>query len=380
MLGSRKAIIGLLLLASSSCSMGPAISELTATLTSTPEDARETSTTTPPHRTTATPSPSPFAGTREGGSLWVHLAGTTRYLVIDMTTGSARNVTHPAGCDPGALPGGTRLVCAGPDTNVSLYDLLSGSSERLAFESQDWVVQSPDGRALLSLGLPRSEEDQRPSFHVYDLDRGQEEIWIPDIAYDDLWNGPVLSIGGQRLAFIAHTPDGGRVFELPTGSVEPSEVGLPVPMPGGALAWSPAGLTLAYGALDYVSEIGLTPSSIYVVNVETAQVTRLAEAPDGGLYDAGFEWSPDGSMIAAGSSPSICVIEVQSATQRCEQIAGDSVPFKRPTWSPGGGYLATVTGEAWWIRDAALVLIDVETLRPTTILRLSEGVDALFWR
>jgi hypothetical protein len=42
--------------------------------------------------------------------------------------------------------------------------------------------------------------------------------------------------------------------------------------------------------------------------------------------------------------------------------------------------LATVIGEAWWMRGATLVVIDEETLSPIPVLQLAEGVDAVFWR
>jgi hypothetical protein len=133
--------------------------------------------------------------------------------------------------------------------------------------------------------------------------------------------------------------------------------------------------------LGYVPEIEMPPRFIYVIDTETGEVEMVSEAPDGGVYDEwGFGWSLDGSLIDAASWRSVCVIEVATGMQRCEQIVSDRVLFRDPVWSPSGRHLATVIGGAWWMHEAALVIIDVNTLSPIPVLQLAEGVDAVFWR
>jgi hypothetical protein len=299
-----------------------------------------------------------------------------------MVRGSARRVTHPARCDPTPLPRRTQLLCAGPEDEVYLYDLLSGEIEQLPIGRQQVVSISPDGRSFLLQDVTGTEVNRRATFRVYYWAEGREVGWGPEVPYDRVWGGPVLSIGGERVAYIVGTSSGGStLLEVHESSNEPAEISLPDPMPGGGLAWSPVDSRLAYGALGYVPEIEMPPRFIYVVDSETGQVDMVSEAPGGGVYDEWrIGWSPDGSMIDATSWPSVCVIEVETGIQRCEQIVSERVLFRDPVWSPSGRYLATVIGEAWWMRGATLVVIDEETLSPIPVLQLAEGVDAVFWR
>jgi Tol biopolymer transport system component len=299
-----------------------------------------------------------------------------------MVSGSARHVIHPAGCDLIPLARRTQLLCAGPEDEAYLYDLLSGEIEQLPLKRQQVVSGSPDGDAFLLRDLSGTEGERRATFRVYYWAEGREVSWAPGVPFDRVWAGPVLSTGGQRVAFIAGTSSGvSTLYEMHESSNQPAQISLPDPMPGGGLAWSPVDARLAYGALGYVPDIEMPPRFIYVIDTETGEVEMVSEAPDGGVYDEwGFGWSPDGSMIDATSSRSVCVIEVETGMQRCEQIVSDRVLFRDPVWSPSGRHLVTVIGRAWWMHEATLVIIDVNTLSPIPIREFAEGVDALFWR
>jgi len=313
------------------------------------------------------------------GSLWVHLAGRQEFAVVDMETGSLSRQTHPFGCGSWALPGQTRLLCVGENEAIYLYDMDTGSREPPSGEAGLLVSASPDGTAFLTMTLTTAEGVRRATLRVYDLLLGTGLQLAPQVAYDELWNWPVLSAGGQHVAFVARRTDGGSgLYEMHGGSREPVEIGLPYPIPGGGLAWSPTAQTLAYGAMSYVPEIGLDPDLIYLVGLDSGQSRRLAEAPDGGVYEGGFRWSPDGSMIEAVSGSQICVITVETAIRRCGRVLVDQ-SFMLPVWSPDEKYLATVTGW-WWMGASSLVVIDVDTFEVTVVLQLNEAVDGLLWR
>jgi hypothetical protein len=319
---------------------------------------------------------------REGASLWVHLANSYEYLVIDMATGSVGRITHPVNCDPWPIPFTSNLVCEDDGGHVYLQDLVSNDTERLPFEAHDAVSSSRDGTFLLSVELSRREGDLHATYRVYDLIDGEEVTWAPQVPIWSWFGPPVLSVAGRRLAFIGSTPQSGSaVFELPMGSSQPLEIGPRTPMPGGGLAWSPVDMRLAYGAVDYVPEIALPPSMILVLDTESNTVTRTFHAPGDGVYNEnGFEWSEDGSMIVATSRSMVCVIVVEAASQNCEKVVGDRRSFRMPVWSPQGSYLATAVGEAWWSDTADIALIDVSTLSIIPVLQIAQGTDIMFWQ
>jgi Tol biopolymer transport system component len=147
---------------------------------------------------------------------------------------------------------------------------------------------------------------------------------------------PTWSPAGSRIAFNANYKGFGGVYTISTAEPEAgvTEVIDAEGIGGGEPTWSPDGTRIAFaGGKPFTSEVG-----IYVSPADGTSGPQLI----GGFnseeqYPA---WSPDGGLLAFGRGPSTWIsAPVQSATPH-ELMNGLGL---KPSWSPDGTRIATVT-------------------------------------
>lgn len=120
------------------------------------------------------------------------------------------------------------------------------------------------------------------------------------------------------------------------------------------VTWSPGGGRLVTGALDKVKlRDGSLRTSIFTVDPRTGAMRRIrASTPaTGNLVDPA--WSPDGRLIATGSSAERLYL-MRSDGTHLRRLGSSAVSGRNPAWSPDGRRVAALDmgGSVWWIARA----------------------------
>src|SRR5262249_26672949 len=169
-------------------------------------------------------------------------------------------------------------------------------------------------------------------------------------------NSPAWSPDGRLLAFASDRTEHRQIYLIdPTGGeAEPLTTGDDSP---GAFRWSPDGKTLAYTLTDPAPDTLKTRekqygqfevideqdrmSHLYVLDIATHKTRQLTK---GQFTVGGFNWSPDGTMIAFdhringdnanSGTADISIVTVSDGNVRA--LVTQPGPDANPVWSPDG--------------------------------------------
>ncbi len=301
-------------------------------------------------------------------------------VLIEARTGETREVVlggpHLKG--PWALSCDGRLLAGGE--NLQLWDMTTGKpyGQPLREASRDtrsrtrWLTFTPNGRWLLE----RTDRE----FRQWDL--GTRQVKGTPIAQGDIFQDPVLSRDGMRLAVRVGRFYGAAIQLYSPDTGEP--VGRPFEQPGperiDAMTLTPDGLTMAVGTGDSVklwdtltaSLIGapITPgvravdSPGCIAFSDDAQWLALARGRQIRVLRIGspitFAWpanqwpeattvrfSPQNRLLLVGPGPDAMIRFLHPATAEPDSPSWSmpaSQPCRNAVFSPDGELLATVSG------------------------------------
>jgi hypothetical protein len=220
-----------------------------------------------------------------------------------------------------------------PRNNISTVNLDGSDRRDLTFEGNArHPVWSPDGTKIAFTHFNTATANQDSDIFVMDADGNNQKrltnaqhadaaTWSPDgsrIAF----HGITMGLLGRNLLYIMDADGTNQriICSLGNGSW--------------SLAWSPDGSKLAASG---------TFDSVFLVNVDDGNMTRITEPPGGGPYDTYPAWSPDGSKIAFTRwtdcdfndcyTPRLWVVSADGSNP---QMLNDYFPGYEPAWSPDG--------------------------------------------
>jgi WD40 repeat protein len=194
---------------------------------------------------------------------------------------------------------------------------------------------------------------------VFDVTTGKERLRVPASGNAVAW-----SPDGQRLAFGAEwTTGAGQTVEVWKLAGEPPVVRFSeVPPPLEALAWSPDGTRLAGAGKE---------KAIHLWDVATGQERGQLQGRGNILAAA---WSPDGRLATTSTDGSVSIWDV-SRTEEVLTLRGHTGPVYAAAWNPDGRRLATAcedeTVRVWDTTEQP----EARTLRSDSLT----GLVALSW-
>jgi Tol biopolymer transport system component len=184
---------------------------------------------------------------------------------------------------------------------------------------------------------------------------------------------PRWSPDGNFLAFLAPGASNNDLYVLPTNGgalyrpfdTARASVFLP--------RWSPnSDKILYYSAVGFVS-------GLFVGDVATGEVTRIARLRPADEIETGADWSPDGAHIAYNAYcdevPGVVIYTLASQTTRCWQPTAGTWLRSRPVWSPDGKSIAIAISLA--TSQLSLWRLDI-TSGQSTSYPLTSGAGIIF--
>jgi WD40 repeat protein len=342
-------------------------------------------TVTPLPTLTPAPTATPLlvASRMEKGLLLIWDDRVKQYEVLDLNTGNPpRTIQWNSECEWDLLPRATTTVCEHRSGRRYLFDILKGTIQDLPVWNAKLTGWDPNGRFLV---FTQGAEDDLDIF-TYDIttnvthtltlhiDQQEQAHWL---------TRPALSADGQVLIVVGGTSDhpSPSVFEIAKRGSEFRQIGLTEPPATWDVAWSPTAHQFVYGATDIKQEIGPSPNYLYLVDMPTAKVRRLAKSTDPLFFwSSSLSWSPTGKYIAVGlsdllfeSKPQACVIDITTEEEMCL----DSLPSSGglfSVWSPSGEHIAFVD------LDRKLTISEPDGTGAVQLLENIPSDFLLFWR
>ena len=253
-------------------------------------------------------------------------------------------------------PDGTRLVCAGRDHTVRVWDatpLGDAVDEEVLTLRHDGGVRSvafcPDGKCLASAG----EDDM---VRIWDLPSGRELHRL------DGQSGMTVNLAFSRQGkYLAHGGKQLTVWDTTTWK----EV-LTHPMGSDAVAFGPDEGLLASG--------GPNPNPLVRVwNVATGQERHTLRDHNWGIL--GLAFSPDGRTLASASADSsVRLWDLKTGAPIETPPMGHAGPCRGVAFSPDGLYLASAG------HDQTVKIWDTATWREWRTLRdPTNGIQSVAW-
>lgn len=262
--------------------------------------------------------------------------GTDQIYVMDADGSNQRNLTNQPGKylnRPAWSPDGSQIMFA-----TSVYDMTAGASfweihvmdadgsnqRNLSSEHlhNDYDASwSPDGTRIVFTGMAADQKSS--AIYVMDADgsnvraltdpagQANSPRWSPDgtqIVYENTYSDSVLYIVDA---------DGSNNRVLNEATRNPKD-----------LIWSPDGTSIAY--IDSINGV----NELFIMDADGGNLRQLA--PQRGVADSNFAWSPDGTQIVATvnlMSPDLgrlMVIDVASGERTL--IVDDAYCGYKPDW------------------------------------------------
>jgi WD40 repeat protein len=229
-------------------------------------------------------------------------------------------------------PDGTKLALASWHFGLSLFDVASGESQKLAAKddfTRGLTFSSRGDRLAIASGRNGA---------VRVLDVSPVSSWSLDLRVRAS-GSMAFSLDGERLA-IAELDDTIGVFAIPSGARLASLAGCaPSRAEGSPLAFSPDGQTVA----------SATGRRLVFWDVAAAGST-YARDPDGTMGEPCF--SPDGTRLATLSWNAVHLWRIPAGVLE-RTFEGEPSAYDAATFSPDGKHLAVAGSRKLEIRDAA---------------------------
>jgi WD40 repeat protein/serine/threonine protein kinase len=234
---------------------------------------------------------------------------------------------------------GGRAATASDERDIRIWNLLAGPESRILKGHSSWIAAvalSADGRLAVSRGVAEVK--------VWDADTGEvkHNFIVPDQVR-------AVAISPDGWQVVCGSDDGAiRAWDARTGREQYTRQGHTEWVR--AIAVSPDGRRIASGSLDH---------TVKVWDADTGQerLTFRGHARDGdGVWDiGGVCFSPDGLLVASGSSGGFGFVRVWDADTGEEQLTpmNHTDYISCLAWSADGKYIISGGGEAITIWDAA---------------------------
>lgn len=214
-------------------------------------------------------------------------------------------LTNSEGHDgaPAWSPDGKRIafVSLRHDSFGEIYVMnADGSGVRRVTES-DGIDTSPtwskDGKRIAFVSMRND-----PFGDIYTMnDEGGDVSRVTDAAGADA--DPSWSADGKQIAFVS-ARDGAsdQTTDLYVVTLEGLQV---TRLTNEALdvdvrepSWAPGGKQIAYSTAYDSGDDNILTSDVFVINIDSRQITRLTDGPGTAVQDLAPSWSPDGKQIA----------------------------------------------------------------------------------
>jgi hypothetical protein len=305
------------------------------------------------------------------GRLWVYDERETRFLIIDMNTGTVEQTSFSQNnCSVVLKHDSTDVICRS-STNLSLYDLMTGSTQNLPVTAPDRLYIAPyvQNSRFLVYGNWSEAGDWLVDVSYLDMMTGQERLVIENSPDSEYY---ISSDGSFVIAEIDN-----QIIDLLSNPVENlTPVGYEnlVYNPY-SLAWSPESNLLYIGAADPGSYDFPQTNKYFIVDADTGIVTYIS-IPSDTYRNAmwGAYWSPDSKQVAIPGGPELCIFRVDELIGECTntiQESGSSVTYI--AWSPDAKFIA------FFVSDT-IYLYDTETRQYFSLLANMSHTGLIFWR
>lgn len=320
--------------------------------------------------------------------------------VWDPVTGRHENTLrgHRASVNTVAwAPDGRRIATGGADGYLKIWNPFH-TADATSMAGRSATVVSPDGRWIMtnaSLSDPGvallldSQSGKVESEYRTSSERGFFDFaWSPDgnrvaaangngtsriwnrLTGQEEWSAPpVTGVSRKELRSVDWKPDGSqlaiagaddrliRIWAPATGQLVETLQDRSAPV--SSVAWSPDGLRLA--TKNVYQEVSVWNTTTWLKELDVpCHPTRTGPSIHGFDGSHGVAWSPDGSLLAAGTSIGWILIWNVSTGREHMSIRAHSTNIRSIAWSPDGTRMASAsldhTAKVWDLSTGAELL------------------------